>query len=69
MLQASRGFYRLGHNEVRIGVEADTAAQRLYEQLGMKLVQQYDEYQKRIGRGRQMASHQVVIDQDQPPSP
>ncbi len=46
MLQAFRSFYRRGHKTVRIGVEADTAAHRLYEQVGMRRVQQYDEYRK-----------------------
>ena len=49
LLHAFRKFYGRGHKAVRIGVEADTSAQRLYEQVGMKRVQQYDEYQKRIG--------------------
>lgn len=49
MLHAFRRFYRRGHEAVRIGVEADTPAHRLYEQLGMRRLQQYDEYQKRIG--------------------
>jgi GNAT superfamily N-acetyltransferase len=42
-------FYRKGHKTVRIGVEADTAAHRLYEQVGMRTIQQYDEYQKKVG--------------------
>jgi mycothiol synthase len=49
MLHAFQTFYRRGHKAVRIGVEANAAAHRLYEQVGMRRVQQYDEYQKRIG--------------------
>jgi hypothetical protein len=35
---------------VWIGVEADTIAHRLYEQVGMSRVQQFDEYQKKIDK-------------------
>jgi mycothiol synthase len=48
VVHAFREFYRRGHKAVRVGVEACTAAHRLYEQVGMRRVRQYDEYQKRI---------------------
>jgi ribosomal protein S18 acetylase RimI-like enzyme len=50
LLSAFRAFYARGHGAVHVGVEADnTAALRLYEHVGMRRRQQYDEYQKRIG--------------------
>lgn len=49
MLHAFRKFYGRGHRMVKTGVVADTGAHQLYEQVGMKRIQQYDEYQKRIG--------------------
>jgi GNAT superfamily N-acetyltransferase len=50
LLHAFRAFYERGHPAVWIGVEADTIAHRLYEQVGMRRVQQFDEYQKKIDK-------------------
>lgn len=42
-------FYTRGHRRVALGVEAvNTGAQAFYERVGMALVRQFDEYQKRI---------------------
>ena len=48
LLHAFRAFHERGHATVRIGVEAGTIAYRLYEQVGMRRAQQFDEYQKRF---------------------
>jgi mycothiol synthase len=50
LLHAFRAFYERDHPTVRSGVEADTIAHRLYEQVGMRRVQQFDEYQKKINK-------------------
>lgn len=52
--QAFGEFYRRGKRAVDLGVEATnpTGATRLYERAGMRIVRQYDDYEKEIRGGK-----------------
>jgi ribosomal protein S18 acetylase RimI-like enzyme len=51
-------LYRLGKNKVGLGVDADslTGATRLYEKAGMHVARQFDQYEKELRPGIDMAT-------------
>jgi GNAT superfamily N-acetyltransferase len=54
-------FYRRGHKQVSLGVDADslTGATRLYEKAGMRVVQQVARYEKELRPGKELGTQLV----------
>ena len=57
LLHSFGEFYRRGKRKVALGVDADslTGALRLYEKAGMRVLRQFDMYEKEIRPGKEIS--------------